>query len=557
MRNAVPQSARKAIYHILPARVRRSVVRQVRPPDPLQLQLQAAAVDADATPLSVRTANLDRVVEALDDAGVPYFRVQAAAPEHTALGVPASLRPRVERLLAGLGAHLEPVFAEMVPSVLPPAPEPAEPVEPVEQPAEPTPAGTAVFWPVTDPGRLLLLGAAHACHIEFWPELADRLVAPRYNLAADTVLHTDAEVEAEESAFGDFRAPGPSRRYRTRTPLLTPPLDHIDFPIDVVYTWVDGADPAWLARKNAALAENGWVTANETAANNSRYVSRNELRYSLRSLHMYAPWVRRIFLVTDDQVPEWLNTGHPRITVVSHKEIFGGKGRLPTFNSHAIETRLHHIDGLSEHFIYTNDDVFFGQPLLPSFFFTGNGHTRIYLSRHRVDCGPLSPGEPPVMSAGKNNRAIIEREFGRFLAFKIKHTPHAARRSVLAEIEERCAGQIAETAAHQFRHPGDISMLSSLQQHWSYATGRAVFGDVRYMYRDLSDPITPKRLAATLRKRQHQLFCLNDTDADEASALVQTRLLAEFLPAYFPFRSPFELPDETGPGSARPSAPAG
>lgn len=524
VQTAVPRGARRAIFRALPD----GVQKKVRPVGPLEIERQTASVDPQASPFQARTANLDRVVDALNAVAVPYFRLPAAGLGHTALGVPESFRPRVESLDLP-GARIVPV--------------PAEPDKP-GPPAATDPAAIAVYWPVTDPARRLLLGVDYACHLEFWRELPDRLSAPRYNLAVEDVMHDDAEVEADESAFGDFHpAEVTGRRYRTRQTLLTPPLDHVDFPIDVVYTWVDGADPAWLARKNAAMAENGWVTANEQAANNSRYLSRDELRYSLRSLHAHAPWVRRIFLVTDDQTPAWLNTDHPQITVVSHKEIFGDAGKLPTFNSHAIETRLHHIEGLAEHFIYTNDDVFFGQPLAPGLFFTGAGHTRIYLSKHRVDAGPPTVDEPPVMSAGKNNRVLIEREFGRFLAFKIKHTPHAARRSVLAEIEKRCAEQVAATASHQFRHPGDISMLSSLQQHWSYASGRAVFGDVQYMYRDLSDPLTPKRLATALRKRHHQLFCLNDTNADQASADIQAELLASFLPAYFPFRSPYELTD--------------
>ncbi|MFC7279924.1 stealth family protein [Paractinoplanes rhizophilus] len=471
-----------------------------------------------ASPLSVRTANLDRVVAALEAAGVPYFRVPPLQWQSSVLGVPEAHRAPVERVLAGLAAA-------------------GATVAPVE-------GATAVYWPVTDPGRRLLFGAEQACEVEFWRAEPDRLVAPRFNLSTDVLLHTDAEVEADESAFGDFHAQEGGARYRTRQPFLVPPLEHVDFPIDVVYTWVDGADPAWVARKNAALAENGWVGQNEEAANASRYLSRDELRYSLRSLHAYAPWVRNVFLVTDDQVPAWLNTEHPRVTVLSHKEIFGSAGKLPTFNSMAIETRLHHIDGLSEQFIYINDDVFLGQALLPGFFFTASGQTRVYLSRIRVDCGPVTADEPPVMSAGKNNRAVIEKEFGRFLAFKIKHTPHAARRSVLAEIEAKYPELLAVTASHQFRHPDDISLTSSLQQHWSYLTGRAVLGDVQYMYRDLADPLTPKRLANALRKRHHQLFCLNDTKSGEISAEAQATMLTDFLTAYYPFPSPFELSDQ-------------
>jgi hypothetical protein len=515
------------------------MLRRLRPPAAPSPEEAAARVDPTASPLSVRTGNLDRVVDALEAGGVPYFRLPPVEWQRTAVGVPESFRGRVARILTDLEsaeALIEPVTVERrVAGMTAPA---------VDQVA------TAVCWPVTDPARKLILGWEHACEVEFWQELPDRLVGPRPNLSVDVLMNDEPEVEAEEGAFGDFHAVGAGRTYRTRRPFLLPAIDHIDFPIDVVYTWVDGADPAWLARKNAALAENGWVSVNEEAANASRFISRNELRYSLRSLHYYAPWVRRIFLVTDDQVPSWLNVEHPQVTVVSHKEIFGSAGRLPTFNSMAIETRLHHIEDLSEQFLYMNDDVFFGQALQPNFFFTAAGQTRVFLSTNRVNSGPPTSDEPPIMSSGKNNRALIEKEFGRFLAVKAKHTPHAARRSVLAEIEERYPEPIAVTASHQFRHRDDISLISSLQQHWSYLTGRGVLTDVHYMYRDLSDPVTPKRLATTLRKRHYPLFCLNDTNSTDEAALDQARLLESFLPAYYPFRSPYELPDSTEPERA-------
>ena len=147
---------------------------------------------------------------------------------------------------------------------------------------------------------------------------------------------------------------------------LTAPhlLQHLD-PVDVVYTWVDGSDPAWQERRDRALRELGGAPLHELAANDSRYTSHDELRYSLRSLEMYAPWVRQVFLVTDHQVPAWLRTDHPRLTVVDHTDLFGARGRLPTFNSHAIESQLHHLDGLAENYLYLNDDVFFGRPGRP------------------------------------------------------------------------------------------------------------------------------------------------------------------------------------------------
>jgi hypothetical protein len=555
VRDAVPRPVRRLVYQALPVRLRNAVVRRVRPPSaPGEMQL--AQIDDAGSPLAARSQNLDRVVDALDAAGVPYFRVPALRFERTTVAVPASSRDRAERVLAELiaaGAHSRPILPGPRVTVVGAdvgAALPEEPPPPVDP--EPEPVATAVWWPVTDPGRRLLFGVQHACEIEYWQEQDDRLIGPRYNRSVEIIDAAEPEVQAGESVFGDFHSGASGRTYRTREPFLRPGLDRIDFPIDVVYTWVDGGDPAWLARKNATLVENGWATGNEQAANASRFISRNELRYSLRSLHYYAPWVRRIFLVTDDQVPEWLNVEHPQVTVVSHKEIFGAAGKLPTFNSMAIETRLHHIEGLAEHFLYVNDDVFFGQPLQPGFFFTASGQTRFFPSPYRVDAGDPVPGEAPVMSAGKNNRRIIEREFGRYVPHKVKHTPHAARRSVLAEIEAKYPEPVAATSSHQFRHPDDIAMLSSLQQHWSFLTGRAVFGNLEFTYRDLADPRTPKRLGRILRRRPVQLFCLNDTDSSGVSAEEQAKVLNDFLPKYYPFPSPYELPEPAGDAPAAP-----
>ena len=116
-------------------------------------------------------------------------------------------------------------------------------------------------------------------------------------------------------------------------------------PIDVVYTWVDSADPEWRASKNT------W--ANRTridlpiSENEERFLNRDELRYSLRSVWAYAPFIRNVFIVTAGHVPEWLVSDHDRIRVVPHSEIFPNSSSLPTFNSHAIEACLHRITDLS------------------------------------------------------------------------------------------------------------------------------------------------------------------------------------------------------------------
>jgi len=168
-------------------------------------------------------------------------------------------------------------------------------------------------------------------------------------------------------------------------------------PIDLVYTWVNGSDPLWQADmlkwRNIELGDElmqnvslqlepeGNSTDGEppdpSAAN--RYRDNDELLYSMRSVFKYAPWVRNIILVTNGQVPSWLNLDHPRIRVVTHAEIFAHPDALPVFSSPAIEMNLHRIPGLSRRFLYFNDDVLLGSPVQPEDFDSPSFGQRVFM----------------------------------------------------------------------------------------------------------------------------------------------------------------------------------
>lgn len=133
--------------------------------------------------------------------------------------------------------------------------------------------------------------------------------------------------------------------------------------IDFVITWVDGSDEKWLEEKNQ-YSENKIDTTNSAL----RFRDMKLLKYWFRGVEKFTPWVNKIHFVTWGHVPEWLNLENPKLNVVNHKD-FIPKEYLPTFNSNAIEYNLHRIEGLTEKFVYFNDDMFILKPIGEEYFF--------------------------------------------------------------------------------------------------------------------------------------------------------------------------------------------
>lgn len=131
--------------------------------------------------------------------------------------------------------------------------------------------------------------------------------------------------------------------------------------------------------------------ANDDTLSNIRFSDNEELRYSLRSLEEFAPWIRHVYLVTNGQIPSWLNTQSPRITIVPHQQIFPNSSHLPTFSSPAIEANIHRIPGLSTKFLYFNDDVFLGKPVWPEDFYSHQAGSTVFLTWSLPDCAPGCP----------------------------------------------------------------------------------------------------------------------------------------------------------------------
>lgn len=311
-------------------------------------------------------------------------------------------------------------------------------------------------------------------------------------------------------------------------------LHRVSMPIDVVYTWVDGDDAAWRAERDHHAGSSSDAGASD-ATLESRFRSRDELLYSLRSLHRYAGWVRRIFVVTADQRPDWL-VEDDRLTVVPHSAIFPAEW-LPTFNSHAIESRLHHIDDLAEHFIYFNDDVFLGRPVAPSLFYSPTGASLVFEGDAKVPSVD-DPSALGVDAAAVNGQRLIKQLFGRTVDRKLLHTPHPLRRSTLAEAEERCPDAFRVTGASRFRSVTDVSIASAFAHHYGLCTGAALPGAITSKYVNLENAQLSRHFAQ-LRANPYDTFCLNETEVARQSDDIERRLAA-FLESMFPHPSPWE-----------------
>jgi glycosyltransferase involved in cell wall biosynthesis len=382
-------------------------------------------------------------------------------------------------------------------------------------------------WPMRG-GHDGVLGEGVEVGVQFWEESPDGdLLAPGHNRWGDRVPagtpRTTTTVEGVEVPTLEL--------------MVLPTVDDCRFDVDVVYTWVDGDDEAWLAARDERITGLGG-TPSARAGGASRYRSRDELRYSMRSIHLFAPWVRRIHLVTAGQVPAWLDTSHERVRVVDHRDILPGSA-LPTFSSHAIETRLHAVPDLAEHFVYVNDDVFLGRPRRKEHFFAPGGQYAAFVADHRA-VGLPGTDDRPYLSAAQNNRRVLADAFGVTLTHTMMHSPHPQRRTTLEEISARFPEQVSRTTHAPFRSEADLSMLSSFAQSYGLITGQAFRAGAHHGYVDLGHQQLPVQLRQML-KRDRDFFCVADNllaafDEERADGL-----LHDFLEQYFPIPAPWEL----------------
>lgn len=322
--------------------------------------------------------------------------------------------------------------------------------------------------------------------------------------------------------------------------------------IDLVYLWVDGSDSEWRRKKELFLEESGGVHLDETVSD-CRYVEHDELKYSLRSVEMFAPWINKIYIVTDGHYPKWLNLNHPKVKIVDHKDVIPHQ-YLPLFNSTAIELYISEIEGLSEHFIYGNDDMFFAKHTPKNFFFNESGYPKVRYKRRSMMYYKrrVNRNYTHMLYAGIKR---INKDFDRLFKVTPHHSFDAYTKSVFNESMNFYSDWRDQTMKSRFRENDDMQRnISSL---YALCKGKAelhyvekfngikgVINKIKaivnnsYSYDSRYVSTAQKSFIDDIKKTNPYLICINDT---EAATNADRMKVAEFLKNKYSIKSSFEI----------------
>lgn len=328
-----------------------------------------------------------------------------------------------------------------------------------------------------------------------------------------------------------------------------------DYPIDFVITWVDGNDSKW---RNEYKKYKG-LDGDQAMV---RFRDMNTLQYWFRGVEKYAPWVNKIYFVTCGQKPVWLNTDHPKLVCMDHKN-FMPEEYLPTFSSHAIEMNLHRIPGLSEHFVYFNDDTFIINHVKREDFFVKGLPKQSAVINYPV------PMEEPLNLVPVVNTTIINKHFVKktvmkkqftkfftlkyhkyilkniqfimgkwFPGFKYFHQPASFLKESYEELWQIEYDKLHQTCLHKFRVLTDVNQW--LVQDWQICKGQFVPRDTNIGYYGSIE--NEERLSQTIeafKSQKYKLLCANDNGIEDFE-FMKAQLIDVF-EKILPAKSDFEV----------------
>ena len=248
--------------------------------------------------------------------------------------------------------------------------------------------------------------------------------------------------------------------------------------IDAVITWVDGNDPGHKEKMQSYL-EKKPVVDDKTIK--MRYGQINEIEYCVKSILKFAPFIRNIFIITDDQTPDFLSDPvlakkeYPNVSVIDHKVIFKNYPQyLPNFNSRSIASLMSEIPGLAEHFIYFNDDFFLLNPVNEEdFFIEGKPVIRgswtsfyedIWYKKVQAFIQSLRHKEKKKQAGYKLGQQTIAKILGFKKYLRIDHCAAPMRKSTLEKYYKSSPAVLDCNLKYRFRHPAQY-VVQSLANH--------------------------------------------------------------------------------------------
>lgn len=337
-----------------------------------------------------------------------------------------------------------------------------------------------------------------------------------------------------------------------------------DTNIDFVVTWLDSNDPEW----QKSYAQYSPNTKGDVSK--ARFRDMDIFRYWFRSVERYAPWVRKVFLITNGKFPNWINKDCPKLELVKHED-YMPKECLPTFNSCAIELYMHKIKGLSEHFVYFNDDIFLNSPIKPDYYFRKglpcdmNKETcfnvPIYTPEERYSIYMQMVADLGVVN-GEFNRwlTVLQspwRWFGPhlgirgiimsgillrkrlFVGFSNFHIEQPYLKSVFDEVWD-AQPDFMEASCTRFRE--DVTANPYIFRYWQFARNLFYPRKVKGKFFFLIKPNNFKEIKKSILKGEYASICLNDSPlcTVEDFAFFKKEL-QQLFEQKFPQKSSFEI----------------
>lgn len=297
--------------------------------------------------------------------------------------------------------------------------------------------------------------------------------------------------------------------------------------IDLVFPWVDGADPVWLEEKKK------YAPSYVGDKRDNRYRDWDNLQYVFRGIEKYLPWIRKVHFITWGHVPAWLNEKNAKLHIVKHEEYIP-KEYLPVFSANPIEMNLHRISDLAEQFIYMNDDMFFLDFLEPEDFFRDglpcDAAVEVVHQFRKGGIDHIVANNLEIINANFNKKEALKKyrgkfytvkykkgllnnlylmPFGYFTGFENPHMPTPFLKSVLAEIWEKEPEKLIETSRNKFRSPLDVNQW--LIRYWQFASGK-FFPSKRLQCKFFSIGRDDKEIADAINNRSYKMICLSDDD---------------------------------------------